>query len=308
MKIYSLNQIKEAVKLEQLLQPTREAFVQFSKGEAQSSIGVLSPATKTDVHIKAAVLKGHPYFVVKIANWSAMKQARGENPSSGFVAVFDAESGESVALLQDEGYLSDLRTAAAGAVATDTLAPRKITSAGIVGTGLQASMQAKALTLVRSPEILYIWGRDNSKARQLAGRLQSELNLQVSAVELDYLATQSEVIITATSSREPLLKAEWLNHQHITAVGADDTHKQELDSAVLQKATTLVVDSREANHKYGEVYQAQQQGISLNLLELGEVLANKNFQRPKGLSVAKLVGLGVQDLAAAETVLKALSH
>lgn len=308
MKLYSLNQIKEAVKLEHLLQPTRDAYIQFSNGEAQSSIGVLYPAPKTDVHIKAAVLKTHPYFVVKIANWSGSKQAKGQNPSSGFVAVFEAESGEPIALLQDEGYLSDLRTAAAGAVATNALAPQKIASAGIVGTGLQASMQAKALMLVRSPEVLYIWGRDKTKAQQLAQRLQAELSLQVSTLELKDLVERSEVIITATSSHEPFIKAEWLNHQHITAIGADDTHKQELESDSLQKATMLVVDSREANSKYGEVYQAHQKEIDLQMLELGEVLANPDFKRPEGISVAKLVGLGIQDLVAAETVLEHLNQ
>jgi ornithine cyclodeaminase/alanine dehydrogenase-like protein (mu-crystallin family) len=308
MKLYTLDQIKEAVKLEQLLEPTRQAYIQFSKGEAQSSIGVLYPAPKTDVHIKAAVLKNHPYFVVKIANWSGSNQAKGQNPSSGFVAVFEAESGEGVALLQDEGYLSDLRTAAAGAVATDALAPKQLSRAGIVGTGLQASMQAKALLLVRRIDVLYLWGRDKLKVKKLAQRLQDKLDIQVSATELEVLVEQSEVIISATSSPEPLIKAQWLSQQHITAVGADDTHKQELEVGVLEKATTLVVDSREANSKYGEVYQAHQKGIHLEMLELGEVLAHPTFKRPSGVSVAKLVGLGVQDLVAAETVLKALHH
>jgi ornithine cyclodeaminase/alanine dehydrogenase-like protein (mu-crystallin family) len=281
--------------------------MQFSNGEAQTSIGVLYPAEKTDVHIKAATLKNHPYFVVKIANWSATKQAKGENPSSGFVAVFESEMGVPVALLEDEGYLSDLRTAATGAVATDALAPKKITSAGIVGTGVQARLQAHALTLVRRPEFLYVWGRNEDKAKALAKQLQSELDLHVSAVTLEHLVDQSETIITATSSHTPLLKTEWLHHQHITAVGADDTHKQELEVATLQKANVLVVDSREANTQYGEVCQAAQQGINLEVLELGEVLTNKNFQRPEGLTIAKLVGLGIQDLVAAETVLQNLS-
>jgi ornithine cyclodeaminase/alanine dehydrogenase-like protein (mu-crystallin family) len=307
VKRYSLAEIKQAIKLEHLLQPTREAFIQFSKGEAQTSIGVLYPVEKTDVHIKAAVLKNHPYFVVKIANWSATKQAKGENPSSGFVAVFDSETGVPVALLEDEGYLSDLRTAAAGAVATDALAPKKITSAGIVGTGVQARLQAHALTLVRKPEFLYIWGRSEAKTKALAKQLQSELDVHVSAVTLEHLVNQSEVIITATSSHTPLLKTEWLHHQHITAVGADDTHKQELRVATLQKANLLVVDGREANAQYGEVYQAAQQGINLEVLELGKILTNTNFQRPEGLTVAKLVGLGIQDLVAAETVLQNLS-
>ncbi|MGL4608652.1 MAG: ornithine cyclodeaminase family protein [Trueperaceae bacterium] len=307
MKIYALAQIKEAVKLEQLLEPTRAAFVQFSKGEAQSAIGVLYPVEKTDVHIKSAVLKNHPYFVVKIANWSEKKRTLGENPSSGFVSVFESEMGVPVALLQDEGYLSDLRTAAAGAVATDALAPKKIKRAGIVGTGVQAYLQAQGLVLIREPEVLYIWGRDKTKAQQLAQRLEVELKRRVEVVKLQELIEQSEVILTTTSSHEPLIKTEWLHHQHITAVGADDTQKQELEVATLGKASLLVVDSREANLKYGDVYHAKQRGVEKEMLELGEVLANKTFQRPEGLSVAKLVGLGIQDLVAAEVVLKNLS-
>ena len=198
-------------------------------------------------------------------------------------------------------------------VAARVLAPQKVRVATVLGSGVQAYWQPQALFRERPFETLLIWARDPDKAENLVQRLRPVLPTVDIHVEsnLEAAVRRSEVLITATLAREPLVRGEWLSPgQHFTAVGADDPMKCELDAVALQRARVFV-DSLEAAETNGDVSRAIQSGvyaISDVAGELGEVLAGTRIGRhsPIDITVAKFVGLGAQDLVAAEVSLERL--
>lgn len=305
MKHYTAEQVKAAVSLEDLLEPVAQSLVNYSAGKSVGSIAHLEWLSN-EVHIKNGVLLDGRYFVVKVATSFPEHTAM---PLNGLQMAFDAKTGEPAALLQDGGYLTDLRTAAAGAVAARALAPERIETVGILGTGMQGYLQPLALRLVRNFERLIVWGRSIEKAKALVQKLQAELpNVWVEpSIEVQPVVQQSDLLITATGSREPLVKTEWLRAgMHITALGGDGLGKVELEPSIFTKAKVFV-DSVEANLERGEVEMATRLGVvdGSRLPEVGKVIGGELAGRTsrEDLTVAKLVGLGIQDLAAVETAL-----
>ena len=308
MKHYSAQQIKGAVSYADLLEPIAQSLVQHSQGKAVGSIAHLEWGDN-EIHIKNGYVLGEGIFVVKVATSFPQHAAM---PLNGLQMAFDAQSGQPLALLQDEGYLTDARTAVAGAVAARALAPQQIRTVGILGTGMQGYMQPLALRLVRSYERLLIWGRSVEKARALAEKLRGELEgIQVEVYSsVQAVVEQSDLLITATGSREPLVKADWLRPgMHITALGGDGLGKVELEPKILTDSR-LFVDSIEANLGRGDVEYALREGAiqADGLIELGQVIAGQTRGRLSDfdVTVAKLVGLGVQDLAAVQVALSKL--
>jgi ornithine cyclodeaminase/alanine dehydrogenase-like protein (mu-crystallin family) len=301
MRVITADQIRATVRLEDLIEPVAEAFKAYSRGDSSDGITHLHP-NGGEVHIKAGFIRGSRIFAVKVSAGFAGNTARGLPIWDGAVMAFDAETGVPVAVLQEGGILTDWRTAAAGAIATRALA-RETRTLGVVGTGLQAYWQPLAHRAVLEFETLLIWGRDAARAHELRTKLLPELKgVTIEVLEnLETLVRRSDAIITTTSSREPLIRADWLrDDQHITAVGADDDQKCELEPAILHRAELVVVDSIPVNLKYGDVARA---GLDESkLLELGALLEQPRALR--GPTIAKLVGLGVQDLAAVQAVLE----
>jgi ornithine cyclodeaminase len=297
-----------------LFGPVAEALRMYSRGRASvAAVGLLNLDRGGDVHIKSAAVAGDPYFVVKVASAFPHNAADGLPSANGAVVVFHAGTGEAVAFIEDRGELTDLRTAAAGALATNCLAVSGPLQVGIVGTGVQARLQAQALLAVRPVASLRVWGRRPSMAESLAADLASSAPtgcvLEV-ATSVQALVDGSQVLITATSSREPLVLGAWLHAgQHITAVGADDLAKAELDAACFGRADVVVVDSRSQNESLGELGRMARDGRPTHVdAELGEVLDGSHPGRTstRQITIAKLTGIGVQDVAAARTLLERL--
>jgi ornithine cyclodeaminase len=325
VRVYSASEIRDVLTVADLVEPVADAFVAYSRGESETPAAVLYPSAHGpaagDAHVKSATLRGRPVFTVKVATWfartAAARSARGEPTGGGLVAVFDAETGDALAVLHDEHLLSDLRTAAAGVVAARALVPDTARVAGVIGTGVQAELQLLALAAVRRVDAVHVWGRDPQRTAALARRLAISLpNATVKkAASPRAVVETTDVIITATASREPLVHGAWLRPgQHVTAVGADDANKCELDAAALRRADRLVVDSRELTLRYGDVHRAVSRGelsadvVATSVVELGEVLDGRAPGRRSAeeVTVAKLIGLGVQDLVAAEVALARL--
>lgn len=314
---YTADRIRAAVDLADLVEPVADAFTAFSTTEgAQVPVMVLPVADGGDSHIKAAYLPGERHFLVKIANWFPGNRACGLPEGGGFVALFDASTGTVTAVLEDEHHLSDLRTAAAGAVSARALSRPDVTRATVLGTGRQAELQAHALTLVRPVRQIHVWGRDLRRATALADRLGQALpHVDVTAAaDPERAVRQSDIIVTATASSTPVLCGSWLRPgQHITALGADDPAKCELDGACLHRATRVIVDSRELALRYGDIHAAITRGEATEDRidgEIGDVLAGRvpGRRTPDDITVAKLIGIGSQDLAAAKTTLALLER
>lgn len=316
VRVINADELRALVKFEDLIEPVSRAFQESSAKQAENGLIVMFPAATPDlgdVVIKTGTLRGHRVYIVKVSPWFKVNLERGQ-PQGGFIGVFDADTGHTLALLNEEHYLSDIRTAAAGALAARAFAPTRIKTAAVLGTGVQAYWQPQALYRERPFDTLLIWGRNADKANALKNRLIEKLpNVEIRVTsDLEQTVRSTDVLITATLSREPLVRGEWLREgQHITAVGADDPTKCELDAVALQRARVFV-DSVETTVLNGDVLRAIRQGQyrpESVAGEIGEVLAGHKIGRTKSteITVVKLVGIGAQDLAAAEYVLENLA-
>ncbi len=310
MRVISADQIRARLQLEDLIEPLRRAFRAFSKGDSSDAIGFLRP-NGGEVHIKSGFMVGSQVFAVKVSAGFQQNVARGLPIWDGAVMAFDASTGAPVAIVQDGGLLTDWRTAVAGAIASHALARGDARTLGVIGTGIQGLWQPLAHKTVIDFDRLLIWGRSLEKADILQTQLEPQLpGVKIEVVtDLEALVRASEIIVTATGSTEPIIRGEWLRPgTHVTAVGADDDRKRELELSVLERADVIAVDSLLVNQKYGDIAQALNARTleASRLIELGTLLENTHLGRssPEQITVAKLVGLGVQDLAALEVALE----
>jgi ectoine utilization protein EutC len=298
------------------LKAVEEAFTAYATGGA-SLPGVINlqvPESRGEIHVKAGHLRGGSHYAVKIASGFPGNPTRGLPQNDGLVLVFDALTGVPAALLLDNGFITEQRTASAGAVAARHLARRDARVVGVVGCGNQARYQLESLALVRSLQEVRIYGRRPEKARLCAEEVQGRpwwpAGCRVSAVASVRDAVQgADIVVTVTSSQEPLVRAEWLQPgTHVTAVGSDGPDKQELDVDVLARADLIVADSKAQCLRLGEIHHAVERGaISETRVacELGEITSgNRPGRRSDGdITVCDLTGVGVQDVAAAAVVL-----
>lgn len=264
-----------------------------------------------EVHVKSAYLSGAPVFAVKIASGFYANGERGLPSGSGLMMVFDATTGFPLALLLDNGYLTDLRTAAAGALATRLLTNEPLGKVAIIGSGLQARYQSRAIAGVRSWRKLVVWGRNQERAQQCAQELKSELNRPVELSESAEAAVRdADLIVTVTASREPIIQDGWMaSGATLIAVGSDGPEKQEVAPRVLQRADKVIADRTAQCVQLGEIHHAITAGVftshhihgELGQLVTGAVTCREGHER----IVCDLTGVGAQDAAIAEAAWRA---
>jgi ornithine cyclodeaminase len=260
-----------------------------------------------EVDVKTAYVPGIEGFAIKISPGFFDNPKLGLPSTSGLMVLLSSRTGQVAALLLDNGYLTDVRTAAAGAVAARHLARADAASACIMGAGLQARMQLRALCLVRPIRRAAVWARDAAKAEAMAGEMTAELGVPVTA-QADPAAAVAgaDVIVTTTPSPTPILQADWLRPgQHVTAMGSDQHGKNELAPACLTRADLYVPDRLSQTRTLGELRSAIEQGVVTSdqvFAELGEIIATTAFgrQADSDITIADLTGTGVQDTAIAE--------
>lgn len=259
-----------------------------------------------EIDVKTAYVPGLPSFAVKMSPGFFDNPKIGLPSTAGLMVVFSATTGQLGALLLDNGYLTNVRTAAAGAVAARHLSRENARSAAIFGTGEQARLQLHALCLVRGIERAQIWGRDPAKAIATAAELSEQLGIEVSAQsDAETAVADADVIITTTPSSTPVLRADWLRAgQHITAMGSDQEHKAELDPACLNRADIYVPDRQSQTSLMGELRAAIEVGLippDRRFDELGDVVNDRSKGRHSAdqITIADLTGTGVQDTAIA---------
>lgn len=284
------------------------AFVAYSNGEA-----VIPPVGELvfenppgDVHIKYGYIRNGPHYVVKMASGFYENPKLGLASSQGLMVLFCIRTGQCLAVLLDDGRLTDLRTAAAGVLTIDTLAAPEATYFGFVGTGTQARAHLSELCTSKRAFQYCAWGRTKKNLDSFiayAGTLGIAINPYSS---LQALVTDCQVLLTTTPSHTPLIQNEWVQPgTHITAIGSDTPEKQELDTRLLGRADRVVVDSRAQSKTRGEAYRALR-AMHLKpdkIEELGIVLKTQRIARnPTDITVADLTGLAVQDLAIATHV------
>lgn len=293
----------------------REAFRADGEGRTHvpAVINLDIPAARGEFHVKTAYIDGGPYVAVKIASGFYDNPARGLPSGSGMIAVFDAGTGLPSALLLDNGFLTDIRTGAAGAVAADVLAPRAIETVGVVGSGLQARWQLRCLREVRSFARVIAWSPTRDRLARYCSEMRDEGFDVTAAPDVEQVCAASDVLVTTTPSRTPLVRAAWLREgMHVTAVGSDTAGKQELEARCLVRADLVVVDRLAQSAAFGELKAALDAGaFSLDRVhaQLGEVIAGKKAGRTSDaqITIADLTGVGFQDTAIAAAVVRGVT-
>jgi ornithine cyclodeaminase len=260
------------------------------------------------VHVKSGYIDGDQFFVVKVASGFYENPAHGLSASSGVLLVLCARTGFLKTILVDEAYLTDYRTAAAGAMVAELLAPKEIEAIGILGTGVQAHLQLDLLRHVTPCRRALVWARDPGKADAFS----VDGFTITRAATVAGLASACNLIVTTTASANAILDARDLKPgTHVTAVGADTPGKQELDAHIFARAAVRAVDSRAQCFDHGDAGYALRAGLvpAQDFVELGEIIAGSAPGRtaPEQITVADLTGVAVQDVAIARLVCEALN-
>ena len=181
-------------------------------------------------------------------------------------------------------------------------------TAGVIGTGLQARLQMKAAHLVRPFTRCLVWGRDRDKAQACADELSLDLGIEALAVpDAEQAVAESQLVVTTTPAREPVLRAAWLHPGlHVTAMGSDAETKNEIEPAALTRADAYICDRVSQCRVLGELRSAIEAGQwqGSDPAELGEVItgAAPGRRGPDDITIADLTGTGAQDTAIANHV------
>jgi ornithine cyclodeaminase len=309
MKILTERELKQLVPLDiDAVKSVEQAFHALAtRAVAMPPILRLDiPEHRGEVDVKTAYVPGLPAFAIKISPGFFDNPKLGLPSTNGMMVLLSSSTGLVQALLLDNGYLTNVRTAAAGAVAAKHLARKDASVAAVLGAGVQARLQLRALALVRPIGEVRLWARDGEKAASVARELSAELGLSVVACsDAKAAVTGAHVVVTTTASEEPVLRAGWLESgQHVTAMGSDAEHKNELDPAAVGCADLYVADSLAQTRRLGELHHAIAAGVVAGdavFPELGEIVAGQKAGRTRDtqITVADLTGTGVQDTAIA---------
>jgi ectoine utilization protein EutC len=309
MVIFTESELKQYVQLNlEAISIIEEAFTKLANNEV-----IMPPIMRVDIHdqngevdVKTAYIKGKDMFAIKVSSGFFNNYKLGFPSGNGLMMLISTKTGIPQAILLDNGYLTDVRTAAAGAIAAKYLSRENIETVGVIGAGGQARFQVRALKLVRNFKKVLVYSRSTERAKKYAEDMSAELGIEVEVADsAEMVVRNSDTVITTTPAKEPIIKAEWLHPGlHITAMGSDAEHKQELEAEVLARADKIVCDTKEQCARLGELHHALDRGlltIDSSIIELGQLTSKELIGRENDeqITVCDLTGTGVQDTAIA---------
>ena len=308
VKILTETDLRALVKLDlAAIDVVERAFGALASGDVVMPpiLSMAIPQANGEVDVKTAYIPGFDGFAIKVSPGFFDNPELGLPSLNGLMILFSGKTGLVQALLLDNGYLTDVRTAAAGAVAARHLAPRNVETAGVFGTGVQARLQIEAAHLVRPFSNVLVWGRNEASAQKCAADISERLGISARA-EADpaRVVRESQLVVTTTPAEEPILKADWLHPGlHITAMGSDQAGKNEIEPAALAAADLYVSDRVSQCEILGELRSAIEAGVLSKGRppELGELVAGTHPGRTSDdeLTICDLTGTGAQDTAIA---------
>jgi ornithine cyclodeaminase/alanine dehydrogenase-like protein (mu-crystallin family) len=310
MLILNESEIRDLVTVAMARAAVSDAFRALHRGEATLASVISVPFRSPDgvAHIKAGHLHDDSVWTVKVSG-DFVPGDGGATQHSGLMLVSSAVDGSLVGVLCDNGYLTELRTGAAGAIAADLLSRRDATTVAIVGAGSQARYQLEGLLEVRPIEMVQVASRSPERAQAFVDEIAlSGLSARLCA-SVEEAVRGADIVVTTTPSTGPLVQAEWLDTgTHITAVGSDEPTKQELAPDVFGRADVVAVDDRRQAASFGELHHAIDAGscTEQDVVTLGELLEGVARGRAgtESITVADLTGVGVQDAAIASLVVR----
>ena len=271
------------------------------------------PENRGEIDIKSAYLPGYSGIAVKVSAGFFDNPSKGLPSLGGLMMVFDSETGVPRSALFDNGYLTDLRTALAGAVAAKHLAVEEASTAAVLGAGVQARLQMMALSLVRPITRVLVWARRGEQAQALVSELSDELKAEVEVADTrKNAAAEADILVTTTPSTAPLVSEAMLHPGlHVTAVGSDAEGKQEISAEAMAAADDVFCDSIAQSTRLGELRSAIESGFDRSrAVELGSVISGDVEGRAssKQVTICDLTGTGAQDTAIASLAVERCSR
>ena len=263
-----------------------------------------------EVHIKYGFIKNDDYYVIKVASGFYQNPGQGLPSGNGLMLLFSQNTGEMAAILLDEGYLTNIRTAVAGAIAARYMAPARVSKIGIAGAGAQGRLQLRYLKNVVNCKDVLVWGLNREEVDTYKLEMEKEGFSIETTLDASEILRNCNLVVTATPSKRPILNVRDLKKgTHITAIGSDTPEKQELDSQILRNADVVVADSIEQCMTRGEIARAISAG-DLNkerVTELGNIISGsaKGRTSDQQITVADLTGVAIQDISIASAVFRA---
>lgn len=306
MRFIDREEVARRLTYEACIPIVREAMIAFSRGETKQLLRSIIPLSDGRLFgIMPGALGAHGPFGAKLLSLFEGNSRLGRQSHQGLVVLFDPETGEAVCAAH-AGEITAIRTAAASAVATDTLARKDSHRLALLGCGEQAGTHARAICKVREIETIVVWGRSEERVGEFARRMQAELAKPVIVADnVKNAVAEADIVCTLTSASEPILKGEWVRAgTHVNVVGSSHAGPAEVDNELVARSR-FFVDSREGVLSQGaEFLRAKAAGLVGDdhiVGEIGEVLAGRVEGRRSAeeVTVYKSLGHVVQDLASA---------
>ena len=224
-----------------------------------------------------------------------------------YTMLFDPGSGELLSIMQSD-KLGQLRTGAASGVATRHLAREDASTLGIYGAGWQAESQLEAVAAAKRLDRIIIYTRTERTRKTFAEKMSEKIGQEVETTHFPEEPAAQDIVVTMTSSKEPVLHGEWLKPgAHVNAAGSNFLFKREIDQDVVKRASLVTIDSREElGLEAGNLLQAMETGVILPeaVRELGQIIAGQVPGRtsPKEITLFASQGIALEDMAVARIV------
>jgi alanine dehydrogenase len=296
------DEVRRLLTMDMALEAVEEGLRRLALDEAQNIPRARAQTDHAMIHVMGAAAKALGCMGAKV-------YAVGRRGGAQFlVPLFDGRTGALLCLLQAD-YLGQVRTGAASGVATKCMARADATEVGLFGTGKQARTQLLAVCKVRRVRRAQVFSPREEHRSQFAAEMSEPCQTEVVPVSRPEMAAENkDIIITATTSREPVLYGQWIAQgTHINAIGSNFLGKAELDAAVIRRCANIVVDSKDqARLEAGDFQQAFEDG-SLHwssVHELGQVVVGRypGRRHPQDVTLFKSLGIAIEDVAVATRV------
>jgi len=306
MRFIGRDEVARRLTYEVCIPLVRDAMIAFSRGETKQTLRTIIPLSEGRLFgIMPGAMGAQAVFGAKLLSVVEGNPAKGLQSHQGVVVLFNPETGEAVCAAH-AGEITAIRTAAASAVASDSLALKNARRLAILGSGEQATTHVRAISKVRKLESIVIWGRSRERADKLAEKLQAELRIHSSAAAtVKEAVADADIVCTVSGASDPILKGEWVPPgTHVNVVGSSYAGPAEVDNDLVARSR-FIADSREGVLRQGaEFLRAKAAGVINDehiVAEIGEVLAGKvpGRQTNEQITVYKSLGHIVQDLATA---------
>jgi alanine dehydrogenase len=310
MLVLSEEQVRSLIDVEELITALEQAHIQYSTGKAVMPVRLVVPLPQIQGRITSmpGYLNEDKALGMKVVSYFQNNPKQNLPAILATVLLFSATTGKMIAIM-DGGYVTAIRTACASAMAIRALANQETPLLGILGAGVQARAHVQALCRVRKLNQIKLYSPSGTSAANIKRELEPAVGVAIDvAKSAEETVRNSDLVVTATTARQPILKSQWLKPgAHISAVGSHRPDSREIDGPTLARSK-VIVDSREAiMAECGDILLAiKEKSITENPVhaEIGEVLAGTKPGRKSAseITLYKSVGIAVQDVATAQLV------